>query len=228
MLYGGWEPDLHKVMVRYVRAGDVAYDLGANFGIYTTFLAKLVGSTGRVFAFEPLPDIVTELKRNVALNGFSNVECVTSAVGDQTGSVRFRVGNQLGSGHLESADHMHPTSGVAVEVPVLTLDAFVADGHPPPAFMKMDIEGAEGAALIGARSVLRTHRPVMAIEVHSTEQAQVVGTELGSAGYAAWRIEPGFPRIALPRNGPVVDPDGLTGFVLAVPEERAGNGPEGN
>src|SRR5215469_9229339 len=54
-LFGGWEPKSMQAMLHYVKAGTIAYDLGANYGMHTLLLAKLVGPSGRVYAFEPNP-----------------------------------------------------------------------------------------------------------------------------------------------------------------------------
>lgn len=219
MIYGGWEPEIHAVMQQYVKPDGVAYDLGANFGIYTMFLARLVGPSGRAYAFEPLPEIMAQLKANIALNSQSNVEYVAMAASDKVGTAKFRFGHQSGSGHLESADHYHPVSGGTIDVEEITLDEFVRRGNRPPTFMKIDIEGAEGAALNGAKRVLTDHRPVLAVEVHSPDQGESVGRSLAEANYRAWRIEPGMPAVQRLTTGPGGSCD-LHGFVLALPAER--------
>ena len=218
MIYGGWEPELHQVMKSYVKPGDVAYDLGANFGIFTMFLSRLVGPTGRVYAFEPLPHILTELKANIERNGQSNVEFVNAAVAETVGTARFRVGHHHGSGHLQATDHLYPESGSEVSVAVTTIDDIVRSGARPPTFMKIDIEGAEGSALAGARETLAAHRPVLAVEVHSEEQGVAVGAALAAANYVAWRIDQNLaPAGALTGDGAGMR---LWGFVLARPAER--------
>jgi FkbM family methyltransferase len=219
MLYGGWEPELHRVMASYVAPGDVAYDLGANFGIFTTFLARLVGPSGHVYAFEPLPHIMSELRANVASNGQTNVEFVPAAVADEVGTATFHLGHQLGSGHLGADTHWHPDAGEPVSVPVVTLDDVVARGSRPPTFLKMDIEGAEGAALAGARTLLRTHRPVLAIEVHSPELGDRVGEILEAERYRAWRVDLGMAPVTRMTGGGL-SAEGMCGFVLALPAER--------
>ena len=221
MIYGGWEPDVHEVMRTHVGPGGVAYDLGANYGIYTMFLARLVGPTGTAYAFEPLPEIMTQLKANIALNSLTNVEYVAMAASDQVGTAQFRVGSHAGSGHLETVDQYHPTSGRTVNVAQITLDEFVRRGHRPPTFLKIDVEGAEGAVFAGARQVLAEHRPTIAVEVHSADLGETVGAALAAADYKAWRIEPGMPAVRYLTSGPLGACD-LAGFVLAVPAERAG------
>ena len=219
MIYGGWEPDVHAVMQRFVSPGGTAYDLGANYGIYSMFLARLVGPTGRVYAFEPMPDIMTQLKANIALNPLTNVEFVPMAASDSVGTAQFRIGNHAGSGHLEAADQYHPQSGGTIHVEQITLDEFVRLGHPPPTFMKIDVEGAEGAVFAGASDVLAKYRPVIAVEVHSADLGEQVGAALSASNYSAWRIEPGMPEVHNLTSGPKGKCD-VAGFVLAMPAER--------
>lgn len=227
MIYGGWEPELHALMAKYVKPGDVAYDLGANFGIFTIFLARLVGPEGRVYAFEPLPHTMADLKANVERNDLRNVEYAAYAVADTVGRARFHIGSQLGSGHLDSTDHLHPKKGEAVDVPVTTLDEFVSKGNRPPQFLKIDVEGAEGAVLAGGRTVLNKHRPILAIEVHSAEQGNAVGSVLRDENYRVWRVDLGMTPVTRMTDGGL-SAEGLCGFVLAMPGERvdAGQGPQ--
>ena len=55
-------------MVRHVAPGSVAYDIGANIGIHTLLLSRLVGQSGQVYAFEPVPALYNRLCENMRLN----------------------------------------------------------------------------------------------------------------------------------------------------------------
>ena len=75
-----------------------------------------------------------------------------------------------------------------MEVEVLSLDDFVFEGkHHPPDFIKVDVEGAEGKVLGGARRVLETYRPVLLIDLHNPEQDVAAGTTLMHLGYKTHR-----------------------------------------
>ena len=217
MIYGGWEPEIHDVMVRHVGAGGVAYDLGANFGIYSMFLAKLVGPSGTVYAFEPVGDIMRQLQDNIAMNNLQNVEFVSRACADQSGSTEFRIGNHSGSGHLDSADSCHRDAGPSIQVSTVSLDDFVANGAKPPTFIKVDVEGAEGLVFSGAARVLKEHRPTIAVEVHSEEQSRIVGRALSNASYSAFRVRPGLPKIDGLSNGFLYE-SGSAAYILCIPD----------
>ena len=65
--------------------GDVALDIGGNFGWYTTLLSRAVGPGGQVHAFEPRPETYEVLKKNCELNGASNVTLNRFALGEKRG-----------------------------------------------------------------------------------------------------------------------------------------------
>ena len=70
---GVWEETLTNYLKKTVKEGNVVLDIGANIGYFTLLLAKLVGTKGRVFAFEPEPNNFSLLKKNVEEDGYTNV-----------------------------------------------------------------------------------------------------------------------------------------------------------
>jgi FkbM family methyltransferase len=213
-LYGGWERKSAMLMVQYVRPGDTAYDLGANYGMHTLLLAKLVGPTGRVYAFEPNPEILCALEEHVTLNRLTAVTTVQRAVSDEVGMAVFDRAHHRGAGHLVSATTI--LSGPTFDVETTTLDEFVfSGGNAPPDFMKVDIEGAESAALRGGHQVLERYRPILLIELHNPAEDRAVGRILKDLGYGATRVESGEPVENMESGWP--DRRGMWGSVLAVP-----------
>jgi len=73
-------------------AGKTFVDAGANFGIYTMVASKLVGQSGRVIAFEPTAESFEVLRRNIALNGLTNVLAVQGALSDKAGTAWLHYG----------------------------------------------------------------------------------------------------------------------------------------
>lgn len=155
---GLYEPDKLRHFVAILKPGMTVYDVGAHVGahvgIYTLLTALAVGESGQVVSFEPLPRNVSYLRRHLTLNEITNVEVVPMAVGDATGPVRFAEGQIEYTSHVDAAG----TNNVSQT----TLDAYAfADGHRWPDVMKIDVEGAELAALRGAKRVLREARPLV-------------------------------------------------------------------
>lgn len=163
MWSGEFEPQLLTLIDRHVRAGDVCLDVGANIGASALALAKAVGETGRVHAFEPAPPNLERLRRNLALNPTLERRVIVHPVGisDQAGRLFWRnePGNP-GNGFLGESGE--------IEVPVSTLDARLEAASVARAdFMKVDVEGMELQVFRGARKTLEKLRPRLYFEVLS-------------------------------------------------------------
>jgi FkbM family methyltransferase len=165
---GTYEADHMSVLPRLVRPGMIAYDVGANAGYYTLALSRLVGDLGRVYAFEPGAQTASALRRHIQLNRLNNVTLVQAAVTDRPGLVGFQ-GFQV-------------VSDIDYVVPSISLDGFVAMGYPAPSFVKMDIEGAELAALSGSRSILSCNALWM-MATHSDELREQCRCIMAEYGY---------------------------------------------
>ena len=169
----GVEKDDRRFVERTVGPGMTVLDLGAHHGLYTTLLSRLVGPEGRVIAFEPSPRERRGLERHLRLNGCNNVTVVPCAVGERSGTAEFFMANSRRSG----ASGMRNTEldgrfadSVRIEVPVTTIDEYLEEHHIEGVdFVKMDIEGAELAALRGGRDLLTAdRRPTIMIEMSDT------------------------------------------------------------
>jgi len=189
--------------------------------MHTLLFARLVGDSGCVFAFEPHPAVFTALTEQLNLNGLQNVSPVCRAVCDRIGVAFFDETAARSCGHLSDE-----TNGRLI-VETTTLDDFVVRGHArPPDFIKIDIEGAESSALLGALKTIRQYRPTMVIELHNPREDRAVGSILGDLDYVAFRIEDGSKVANMQSGWP--DVDGMWGTVLAVPiEHGAADSPVG-
>ena len=132
---GTYELYLQAALREIVRPGMVAYDVGANIGYISLLLAKAVGESGRVYAFEALPHNLERLRANLGLNtARGRIEVVEAAVVEATHPVRFLVGPSGGMGKAEgSAGREHITYEDELDLDGLSLDQFVFErGHPAP------------------------------------------------------------------------------------------------
>jgi hypothetical protein len=89
--YGTWEPEVVKTITNHVKPGMTVLDIGAHGGFYALLLSKLVGPTGQMIAFEPLPANYRFLEENIALNRVTNVQIRREAVGKRSGEMDFEV-----------------------------------------------------------------------------------------------------------------------------------------
>ena len=155
-------------MRKVVAPGDVALDIGANMGIHTVLLARLVGPAGKLFAFEPNRALLPTLRRTV--DALPNASLHTCALSDQAGQSAFFVPADDTKASL--ADWTDEAiDGIAREeiCERRRLDDMVAEGTiARPDFIKCDVEGAELLVFRGARAVLdRPDAPIMLFEVNA-------------------------------------------------------------
>lgn len=147
MLRGRYERETTDLCGQLLRSAMTVVDLGANVGFYTLLAARLVGPRGRVYAFEPHPVNLRLLERNIQLNKYDNVTTVPRAVSNFCGATSLVVGNGPGVSSLYSGPL---TSAKTMDVETTTLDEFFSsEGWPAVDLIKIDIEGAECAALDG-------------------------------------------------------------------------------
>jgi FkbM family methyltransferase len=134
-------------------------DVGANTGQFAVAAAHLFDQPA-MYCFEPAPDCVARLKRN--LRGLGNVIVSPIALSDYPGESVFHINAHshsssmlsLTSGHMEA----FPVAVVPgeIRVPVSTLEFELSSVElAPPVLMKIDIQGAEAAMLRGAAATLR-------------------------------------------------------------------------
>ena len=162
-LVGSYEPYLQRAIRRYVRSGDTVYDVGANMGYVSLSLAKRVGPRGHVAAFEPIPQNLDVLRKNIANNRLSNVRVFDVAASDQKGEAVIRTAGNLATSSL--VWHKKNSSAEELVIQTVAIDELVKNGElAEPAFVKIDVEGAEGLALKGMRRTVAQSRPVIFIE----------------------------------------------------------------
>ena len=169
--FGVYDPAMTSFIKAHVPEGAVCWDVGAERGWFSLLMGRLVGPSGRVDAFEAFPPTFAKLEANIALNEFTWVHPHSIAVSDRPGRMGFVPAEKL----VVSVDYLQDASGYgyltadanpeAIEVATITLDQHAEEtGIDRLDFIKMDIEGAEVAALEGARRTIRRFRPKIAIE----------------------------------------------------------------
>jgi len=181
------DPIVARLFLRFLRPGMVAFDIGAHVGEYSVLIASRVGATGSVHSFEPDPTMIPFLRRNVRANRLDNVTVNEAAVSDVDGRASFSAEPDATSSHLSDFAAPIPSSDQTVrkDVGTLTIDSYVDQaGISAIDFVKLDIEGAEFAALKGGENTLRTLRPgLVFVECHSDALAEAVRSFLAGLEY---------------------------------------------
>lgn len=138
-------------LTAHIPEGGTVVDIGAYIGDHTHFYATQVGSSGKVWAFEPNPDAFACLAHNMAQHPHVNI--LNAGASDRAHTIGIAKSANAGASHAISQG----------SIPCLTIDSLNIDRCD---FIKLDCEGMEPRALRGALNTIMRHRPVMLIEVN--------------------------------------------------------------
>jgi FkbM family methyltransferase len=159
---GKWEPKCLKFLSGIVREGDIVFDVGAWVGPYSLFFSKLVGSGGRVIAFEPTRKSFNMLVDNLNRNEILNVFPKPCGLCNFVGTMEFR-----GYGRGISMVKYKKGQGTPLfYAKCTTIDKYCREHKIVPDGMKIDVEGAEGLVIEGAANVIKSYSPWALIEFH--------------------------------------------------------------
>lgn len=162
-LLGTAEPHLQNIIRQHVGGGDTVYDIGANIGYVSLSLAKRVGTTGQVIAFEPVPRNIESFRENIEINGIKNVRLFEAAASDKQGDAVIRMAENPSTASL--LWHKNNPSAIELTIRTVLIDELVEAGDfGYPSFVKIDVEGAEALVLQGMRRTIAAAKPVIFIE----------------------------------------------------------------
>jgi len=158
-LYGEWcEPEL-ALLSNFIFPNSVVIDAGAFIGTHTIAFAKMAGSHGFVFAFEPQRIIYNTLCGNVSLNNLLNVKCLNAGLSDVSGKAFVplldpSVKQNFGGFGMDKFTKGEP-------IPVMTIDELNLRACT---LIKADVEGMEAKILIGGVKTIKRFRPTIYVE----------------------------------------------------------------
>jgi len=168
-LYGEYEALHTRLIQSIIRPGDVCLDIGANFGYYSALFSKLVGATGKVHGFEPVPAFYALAQETIELNGASSIAKLHNVgLGSATGTFTVYTFSELAQGFASSSD-LNRTDTTPHLCSVTTLDKFVeANAIRRVDLMKVDVEGDELNVFLGGKQLLSTpFAPAITFEINT-------------------------------------------------------------
>lgn len=133
--------------------GAIYWDVGANLGHYAAILSIVVGSDGKVFAFEPEPRVREQLRDCVDLNNGANVTVVPLGLSDETGQHDFYANANSSAGTHSLIAHNPDSEKITIDL--TTADDFIREGNPCPNVIKIDVEGAELSVVRGMTETMK-------------------------------------------------------------------------
>ncbi len=225
-LLGCFERSTGSTLRRLVRPSDVVFDIGANIGAHTLGLARSVGPSGRVFAFEPTDFAFAKLKRNLALNPELEARTCARQILLAADPSAPRQPEIYASWPLETNDPVHPKHRgrlvTAQHASVDSLDSFSErEGISRLNLIKIDVDGHENQVLTGGLRTLTKFRPTLVMEispyVHS-EQNQSFGRLIELLRDTGYSLQEASTRKALPLRADELEaliPDGAGINVIA-------------
>jgi FkbM family methyltransferase len=174
-----FESRLQRFYEQFLAAGMYCADVGAHVGRHGLEMLRLVGPSGRVLLFEPLPDLYTKLKTILqSEHPVSDVEVFPYALSDETGETEFCVAvDALAYSGIKERRYDSETQVVRINVEVRRLDDIIGD-WPRLDYIKIDTEGAEWNVIKGAAHSIERFRPVISFE-------------FGESSYAVYGVSPG-------------------------------------
>lgn len=189
---------LARFLIRRLREGDVFMDVGAHYGYFSLLASALVGSSGKVVAFEAAPSTFPVLKINTQKAG--NVSAHQLALSDKDALLTFyefpKLYSKYNSFYVTQFEgekwfaHYPPKT---VKIPAARLDTFLSETGLRPTVLKIDVEGAEDKVVQGGQASLAAQTPVIIMEYVSQQRGNAAHQRaedmLRALGYRPCRIE---------------------------------------
>ena len=188
-----YESSVQLALNHLTKPGDFAFDVGANIGVISARLGQLVGPFGRVVGFEASPRVLPLLHTNLNRSNAFNVMIENAAVTDGSEAI---VHIHYGSDHVADSIMAGDAQEAGHPVRTVTLDDYARRVGRMPDVIKMDIEGAEHIAMMGATEILREGRPPAVVEFSSS-----------NVSFVNWMAEQGYRT--------VIDLSLMTPFVIS-------------
>jgi FkbM family methyltransferase len=210
-----YERDVTAVFRSRLQPGMSVIDIGANIGYFTMLAASLVGPRGHVLAVEPNSRNMRLLEASRRANHYDHVTLAQTAAGRETGILILNTSYSNGTTSAPP-DELGPLLS-AESVPCLRIDALV-DADAPVDLIKVDVEGAEFNALLGAEATIRRCRPFIVSEFSPAMMPGI--SHVSGEEYLGWLIALGYELSVVEPEGHLTETGTDIGAVMRIYESR--------
>jgi len=201
---GTYERHVQIALMRCLRVGDCAVDVGANIGVHSILMSRLVGAAGAVYCYEASAVNVAYLDRNLALNACRNVVVEQVGVWDVPAELEFSFVEEVAGCSFFSPAGVR--EGTLERVASRPLDELLRSVRRVQ-LIKIDVEGAEMRVLQGARETLAGQRPVLLVEFNPQVAARFFDSAiddlydlLRTLNYSVAWLPPDASEVPLPNH----------------------------
>lgn len=186
-----WFEDEIKFVRLLLKPHDKAIDIGANYGIYTLSMAKVVGLEGKIWAFEPATSTAAYLTESIGINEFAQITLDRRALSANAGTAQLALNDHSELNQLIRDGNARDKSET---VTVTTLDdAMLEYAWNDIEFIKIDAEGEEEAIIRGGRSFFQTLSPLVQYEIKMDSNVRLeLVRAFKDIGYSSYRLVPGL------------------------------------
>lgn len=165
----GWEFERFESLQRNLKYGDVLFEIGAEHGWMSAVLGREFVGAENVVLFEPSPEFWINIRLCWDYNGLNApLGCYQGFVADASSGAGYAPGwpSAALQGVSEIPSMAYRQYGRLLPIPSITIDDYVAQSGHVPAALNIDVEGAEGYVIKGARKTLLTHKPLVWVSIH--------------------------------------------------------------
>jgi FkbM family methyltransferase len=170
--FGYYEYSVRALIKLYTKESDLVLDIGGNIGYMSLLFANIVGKKGKVFCFEPNPELIPVLHENVLINDFKNIEVINAAVGNIEGEANFYCGFEHSLSTMITGSEVLQIKKT-FKVPVVTIDHYLKKNNidlSKVKFVKIDVEGFEYNVLKGMMELIQLRKSMFIIESNPPAQ----------------------------------------------------------
>jgi len=207
--------------IKFVRdrlsPGDTAIDIGANRGLFSYWMSKSIGPSGKLVAFEPQPELQETLASVKGEFSLTNLEVVPAGLSDEIGQFTLKRPMQNWGGASLEKRGSQELGYEEFDVSVTTLDLFAEQhGLANVSLIKCDVEGHELKVFRGGEQLLKTNRPAILFECDDPNVPDCdVFHYLESIGYKGFCFHEGLtPVEQIPGLGDRLDPKAAKDFAF--------------